>query len=163
MMPAVITLQTTSPADEAFLTSVYASTREAELALTDWSPEQKAQFCRMQFQAQDTHYRLYYPGAQFMLIIRESTRVGRLYVDHWTREIRIMDITVLPQHRNLGIGTTLICDLKKKAASENKSLSIHVERNNPALHLYERLGFKMVEDKGLHLLMAWQAEKAPLT
>ncbi len=152
-----VTLQAVSPADTEFLLSVYSSTREPELALTDWSAEQKAQFCRMQFQAQDAHYRLHYPGAQFAVILIEAVPVGRLYVDRWPKEIRIMDITLLPDHRGLGIGTKLLHELKLEAAAAGKSLSIHVERDNPALHLYERLGFETIEEKTLHLLMAWQA------
>jgi ribosomal protein S18 acetylase RimI-like enzyme len=68
-----------------------------------------------------------------------------------------MDITLLPEHRSQGIGTQLLRELQNEAAAAGKSLSIHVETFNPALHLYERLGFKVIEDKGLHLLMAWQA------
>ena len=156
MTPLHITLHTVSPADEAFLLSVYASTREPELALTDWSAEQKAQFCLMQFKAQDEHYRLHYPKAQLSVIMVEGVVVGRLYVDRWTREIRIMDITLVPEHRGQGIGTQLLKALKEEATIAGKSLSIHVECNNPAMHLYERLGFKVIEDKGLHLLMSWQ-------
>ena len=152
-----ITLQKADPADAAFLLSVYASTRESELALTDWSDEQKAQFCLMQFQAQVAHYRQFYPDAQLAVIMSGDTPVGRLYVDRWAQEIRVMDITVIPEHRGKGIGTQLLKELQDEAAAASKSLSIHVECHNPALHLYERLGFKLIEDKGLHLLMAWQA------
>jgi ribosomal protein S18 acetylase RimI-like enzyme len=152
-----VTLHSVSPADEPFLCAVYASTRAQELESTDWTPEVKQQFCRMQFQAQDAHYRQHYPGAQFMVIQAGDVPAGRVYVDRWTREIRIMDITLLPEHRSQGIGTQLLRELQNEAAAAGKSLSIHVETFNPALHLYERLGFKVIEDKGLHLLMAWQA------
>ena len=37
-----------------------------------------------------------------------------------------------------------------------KPLRIHVERMNPALGLYERLGFEQVEDRGVYWLMEWQ-------
>jgi len=36
---------------------------------------------------------------------------------------------------------------------EGKALGIHVEKFNPAMKLYERLGFKPVEDQGIYLLM----------
>lgn len=152
-----ITLHPASPADESFLCAVYASTRTQELESTDWTPELKKQFCRMQFQAQDAHYRQHYPSALFMVIQAGDVPAGRLYVDRWTQEIRIMDITLLPEHRSQGIGTQLLRELQNEAAAAGKPLSIHVETFNPALHLYERLGFKVIEDKGLHLLMAWQA------
>jgi ribosomal protein S18 acetylase RimI-like enzyme len=80
-----------------------------------------------------------------------------LYVAHWEREIRIMDIALLPGNRGAGIGTRLLHDLQEDARSAGKSLTIHVERFNPALALYQRLGFEQVEDKGVYLLMRWSA------
>ena len=35
---------------------------------------------------------------------------------------------------------------------------IHVEKFNPALRLYRRLGFTEIEDKGIYLFMEWQPE-----
>lgn len=156
MTPPAISLRAATAADVEFLLSVYASTREQELAMTGWTPEQKAQFCLMQFQAQDVHYRQHYTGASFNVILADAVPAGRLYVARWPQEIRIIDIALLPAHRGQGIGTRFLCQLQEEAAASNRSLSIHVERFNPALRLYERLGFKLLEDKGLHLLMSWE-------
>ena len=43
-----------------------------------------------------------------------------------------------------------------EAAAVGKALTIHVERFNPALRLYERLGFRTIEDKGVYQLMEWR-------
>lgn len=137
--------------------AVYASTRAEELAAVPWIAEQKAAFCRMQFAAQTEHYRQHYPNARHSVIEHRGTAVGRLYVDRWEREIRIMDITLLPEHRGAGLGTQLLRELMDEAAGMGKALSIHVEKFNPALHLYERLGFRMREDKGVYLLMEWRS------
>ena len=142
--------------DADFLQRVYASTRSDELALTDWSDEQKAQFCRMQFEAQDRHYREHYPGAEFCVIERDGEAIGRLYVDRREREIRIMDISLLPAARGAGLGTRLLRDLKEEARAVGSVVSIHVEKFNPALRLYQRLGFQPVEDLGVYLLMEWR-------
>ncbi|MDR3406770.1 MAG: GNAT family N-acetyltransferase [Chthoniobacter sp.] len=142
--------------DRDFLCRVYASTRAEELALTDWSEEQKAEFCRMQFTAQDAHYREHYPTAQFSVIERDGVPAGRLFVDRWTKEIRIMDIALLPEHRNVGTGTQFLRALMEEARAAGKTLSIHVEKFNPALRLYDRLGFRPREDKGVYLLMEWK-------
>jgi hypothetical protein len=56
---------------------------------------------------------------------------------------RIVDIALLPQYCNRGIGTTLLRDLQSEAAAAGKPLRIHVERFNPALRLYQRLGFTL--------------------
>lgn len=150
-----ISLRPVTVADADFLCAVYASTRADELAVTGWTDEQKAEFCQMQFTAQDAHYRQHYPTAEFSVVEHDGTPAGRLYVDRWSKEIRIMDIALLPAHRGRGIGTQLLRALMTEAEAAQKLLSIHVERMNPALRLYERLGFKMAEDKGVYLLMEW--------
>lgn len=154
-MPPPVCLRPATPGDTEFLAAVYAATRMDELAATDWDDAQKADFCRMQFSAQDTHYRQHYPTAEFSVIEVPGTSVGRLYVDRWPREIRIMDIAILPEHRGKGIGTDLLLRLQSEAAGSDRCLTIHVERFNPALRLYERLGFRMTEDKGVYFLMEW--------
>lgn len=153
--PAAISLRAATEADEDFLTSVYASTREAELSQTDWSDEQKAEFCGMQSIAQIRHYRQHYPTARYFVIESSGQPAGRLYVDHWPNEIRIMDIALLPDFRGLGIGTHLLRELQREAAAASKKLTIHVETFNPARHLYQRLGFVVCEDKGVYQLMSW--------
>ncbi len=152
-----LTLRAATAGDADFLAAVYAATRAEELAVTGWSEEAKMDFCRMQFDAQAAHYREHYPRADFCVIEISHTPAGRLYVDRWEREIRIMDIAILPAHRGQGIGTRLLRELQEEAAGSSRSLTIHVERLNPALRLYERLGFRMTEDKGVYLLLEWRA------
>ena len=144
----MISLRPITPEDVSFLAGVYASTRAEELAVTGWSDEDKAVFCRRQFDAQTAHYRENYPGASLQIIERDGISIGRLYVAHWEREIRIIDIALLPEHRGAGIGTKLLGELQEEAKAAGKALSIHVERFNPALQLYQRLGFKVVEEEG---------------
>jgi ribosomal protein S18 acetylase RimI-like enzyme len=159
----MISLRPITPEEDSFLAGLYASTRAEELAVTGWSDEEKAVFCRRQFDAQTAHYRENYPGASLQVIERAGAAIGRLYVARWDREIRIMDIALLPEHRGAGIGTKLLRELQNEARSAGKSLTIHVERFNPALRLYERLGFKQVEDKGVYLLMEWRADPSKLS
>src|SRR6476469_3519979 len=90
-------LRPITPEDVPFLAAVYASTRWEELAPTGWSDEEKAVFCRRQFDAQSAHYRENYPGASLQVIERDGVSIGRLYVARWESEIRIMDIALLPE------------------------------------------------------------------
>jgi ribosomal protein S18 acetylase RimI-like enzyme len=151
----MITLRAITPEDESFLARVYASSRAEELAITGWSEGQKADFCRRQFDAQSAYYATNYPKASFQIIERDGWPVGRLYVDRWEKEIRIVDITLLPEFRGSGTGTKLLRDLQNEARDVGKSVTIHVERFNRALALYQRLGFQEIEDKGVYLLMEW--------
>jgi len=148
-------LRAITPEDTPFLARVYASSRAQELALTDWNDEQKEIFCRRQFDAQSAYYAANYPEASFQIIERDGWPIGRLYVARWEKEIRIVDITLLPEFRGTGIGTKLLRELQEESRAAAKSLTIHVERFNRALALYQRLGFDQVEDKGVYLLMRW--------
>ena len=51
--------------------------------------------------------------------------------------------------------------LQAEAAASRKPLRIHVERFNPALRLYERLGFKQIADRGVYWFMEWQRQGGP--
>jgi len=153
----MVSLRPIRPEDDSFLARVYASSRAEELAVTGWPEELKADFCRRQFDAQSAYYAANYPGASFQIIERDGWPIGRLYVARWEKEIRIVDITLLPESRGTGIGTKLLRDLQDEARSAGKSLTIHVERFNRALALYQRLRFREIEDKGVYLLMEWKA------
>lgn len=152
-----ITLRPVSAADEAFLRDVYSSTRTEELAPVPWSDEEKTAFLRMQFDAQDRYYHEVYPNGAFDVILIDGEPAGRLYVNRGLDEIRIVDIAVLPAFRNRRIGTHLIGALQAEAALARKPLHIHVERFNPAMRLYERLGFQQIADRGVYMFLEWRS------
>jgi ribosomal protein S18 acetylase RimI-like enzyme len=153
-----IDLREVTEDDAAFLYSVYASTRADEMARVDWSTEQKEAFLRMQFNAQSHFYIENYPGATFQVITLNDQPIGRLYIHRKKDEIRIMDIALLPEYRNLGIGSALLQDILDQGKNLNLPVTIHVEQFNPALCLYKRMGFRQKEDKGVYLLMEWSPE-----
>lgn len=151
-----ITLRPAQPEDEAFLREVYASTRAEELALTKWNEAQREAFIDMQFAAQSRHYRSRYPEAEHQIILSNNQPVGRIYVDRRPQEIRILDITILPEFRNLGIGAPLIEALMAEAAQGAKRVSIYVENFSRSRSLFARLGFSPIEDNGVQTLMEWR-------
>jgi ribosomal protein S18 acetylase RimI-like enzyme len=91
------------------------------------------------------------------VILVSDQPAGRLYVHRGGDEVRIVDIAMLPAWRNRGVGTHLIGALQAEAALARKPLRIHVERMNPALALYQRLGFREIEDRGVYLFLEWRA------
>jgi ribosomal protein S18 acetylase RimI-like enzyme len=150
-----IGLRAATPQDEPFLHAVYASTRADELALVDWDDNQKAAFVQMQFSAQHQYYHEHFVGATYQVILCDGAPAGRLYLGRWPEEIRIIDIALLPEYRNRGTGSFLLEQILTEAAQARKRVTIHVERNNPALRLYTRLGFRPLADEGVYLLMEW--------
>jgi len=158
-----IELRPAGDADTEFLYHLYASTRADEMAQVDWTQQQIDDFLRMQFNAQHSYYHEHFSNAQFDIIESDEAHnnesIGRLYVDRRADEIRIIDIALLPDFRGKGIGEALMQSLLDEASASNKAVSIHVEHNNAAMHLYKRLGFRHIRDEGVYYFMRWDAEQ----
>ena len=158
MISPILTLREETDQDLAFLVAVYGATRGEELALTPWTVEQKDAFIRMQFSAQRTYYRAHFSDASFDLILADGEPAGRLYVYRGTKEIHIIDIALLPGFRRKGFGTALVSDLLAEGRASGRRVTIHVERNNPALVWYQRLGFRVVrEENPIYLFLEYPA------
>jgi len=154
-----ISFRSITPKDENFLYGLYASTREEELTQTSWTENEKEIFLKQQFSAQHLFYMQQFNKAKFDIVLKNNIPIGRLYVDRREDEIRLIDIALLPEFRNKGIGSSLLTELCDEARKNKKPLRIHVEKNNPALQLYRRLGFKEINDTGVYYLMEWTPEQ----
>ena len=150
---AGLTFRPIADADLPFLARLYASTRMEELAVTGWSDVQKTSFLQSQFNAQHAHYQKHFTGSDFFVIEQGAQAVGRLYLARWKSEHRIVDIALIPAHRGRGLGTAILSDLLDEAAAVGKAVSIHVEKFNPAMSLYRRLGFVAAGEEGAYDLM----------
>jgi ribosomal protein S18 acetylase RimI-like enzyme len=71
--------------------------------------------------------------------------VGRILTKRTQESVLLVDISILPEFRNRGIGTKLIKDLFREATDSAKSIRLHVLASNAARRLYERLGFVAVD------------------
>ena len=141
--------------DHGFLLRVYASTRADEMATVPWSEQEKADFLRFQFDAQHRYYMEHFPQAAFDLILLDGEPIGRLYTDRRDDEIRLIDIAILPEHRGRGLGGAIMREILAEGAASGRLVRIHVEQNNPAMSLYQRLGFEQIEEQGVYYLMEW--------
>jgi len=150
---AELTFRRMTDADLPFFARLYASTRADELAPVPWSADEKTAFLDMQFRAQHLHYSRHFADADWLVILRAGEPVGRLYLETLKDDLHIIDIALLPHHRRLGLGSALMQDLLDEAAASAKGVTIHVEKNNPAMRLYRRLGFARVQDQGAYDFM----------
>ena len=152
-----ISLRAETDTDDEFLRGLYASIREQEMAqLQHWTAIQKSEFLAMQFDAQRNHYQMHYPDARFDIIEQTGQPVGRLYLAEVEREIRLMDIALLPERRNQGIGGDLTRAVLDFARHADLKVTLHVEEENPARRLYDRLGFEVVGEQTFYKKMEWQ-------
>ena len=148
-----VDLRPATPDDREFLLALYRTTREDELALTDWSELEKVAFVDMQFRAQDSHYRQVYPDGRFLVVTLDREPIGRLYLVELADELRVIDIALVPSHRGQGIGSSLLANVTAEADTAALPVRLHVEPWNPAKRLYERLGFRTIEVRGMYELM----------
>jgi ribosomal protein S18 acetylase RimI-like enzyme len=150
---AVISLRPITDNDLEFLFRLYASTRADEKALVGWPDEEWEAFLRMQFGLQHSQYMQNYQNPSFDIIMLGPMPVGRLYVNRGEREIRIIDICLMPGYRGRCIGSALMGRILWEGDATGVPVTLHVERNNPALELYRRLGFQMEDSTDVYCYM----------
>lgn len=156
-------LRAVTPDDREFLISVYASSRADELALVAWDEAQKNAFIRQQFDAQQHEYSARFPDALYSVILFEGQPAGRIWIGRDEEQIRLLDIALLPEYQNRGIGAALLRDLCAEAARERKPLRHMVFKfNTAAMRFYERMGFTQIEDVGAYIHMELPAPATPL-
>jgi GNAT superfamily N-acetyltransferase len=152
-----VTLRPVTAGDEEFLLTVYTSTRADELAQVNWQPGQKESFVRWQFELQRKEYDARYPNARYQVILVNNQPAGRIWVGEDETQIRLLDIGLLEEFQNRGVGTFLLKRLIAEAIAAKKRLRHMVFMlNNNAHRFYERLGFVEIEDVGGYKHMEWK-------
>ena len=152
-----VSLRPVNPADDDFLFKLFCNSVGNELNAL--GADQRDAILRMQFNAQVQTYKAEFPRADHQIIVLDEKVIGRVLVERTEKEHRGVDIALLSEYRSGGIGAMLIQNLLVEAASAGKPFRISVVRTNPALRLYERLGFKITGESLTHFLMEWISEK----
>ena len=151
----LISLRPASPEDEEFLLAVFKSSRGDDLRELGWEEDRIDEFLGMQFEAQQRLYQNDYQQADDQIVLCAGQLAGRLTVERRDHEIRCVDLALLPEHRNSGIGTLLIRQLQDEARLANKPLRLGLIRFSRAVSLFERLGFVRTSETGTHFQMEW--------
>lgn len=149
-----VALRAVQPEDGDFLLRVYAASRADEMALVDWDEAQKMAFLRSQFEAQAAQYHARFPDAEYSVILFQDQPVGRFWIGSTPEQIRLLDIAILPEFQNRGIGATLLKSLLAESEQRNLPLRHMVfKMNTDALRFYARFGFSPIEDVGAYIHM----------
>lgn len=104
------------------------------------------------------------PGDRGVILIDESFPVGAAWYRLFTagrpgygfldEETPELTIAVVPSKRGRGFGEQLLTALLELARTDGyDAMSLSVERDNPALHLYERFGFQSVREADSTVVM----------
>ncbi|MCM3905170.1 MAG: GNAT family N-acetyltransferase [Pyrinomonadaceae bacterium] len=155
-----VVLRPVTAEDDGFLLSVYAGSREEELAQVQWAEGQKEAFVRWQFEMQRREYDARFPDARYDVIVVDGQPAGRIWVGSDDEQLHLLDIALLKEFQNRGVGTQLFRRLIDEAAKANKHLRHMVfALNEDALRFYERLGFVIIEDLGAYKHMEWRRKE----
>ena len=145
-----ISLRPESQGDEPFLFTLFVSTRDEFLFLDE---AQRDAILRMQFEAQKRHYTANLPGARKDIVLLDEKPIGKLTTVWTEQEIRLADIALLPEYRDMGIGSKLIMAVLAEADKDVLSVRLHVRRQSRAMRLYRRFGFSEKETNEIFCMM----------
>jgi ribosomal protein S18 acetylase RimI-like enzyme len=157
--PPEISTRPVTDEDAEFLIELYRDLRAPELELLGWDEDQISDFANMQYDAQRAGYRARFPNAEYQVVARGETLIGRLIVDRKDSHITLVDITIRSALRRQGVGTHLIEELLAEARAGGKQVLLSVAKGNPARRLYERLGFQSIETDGIYERMSWRPDR----
>ena len=80
---------------------------------------------------------------------------------HIDNDTPSLAISLLPEYRGLGMGTRLLNRLLLLLRENGyRRASLSVQKENPALRLYQRAGFRIAAKKGTEYLMLWDSTRA---
>jgi len=160
MIDDQITLRNATREDMPFLSRLYFDTRRQEVDAWGWPVAQQEWFLRMQFEAQSRSYRASFPGAVDRIVCLEGLPAGRILVGEEHGARHLIDIALLEEHRNRGIGSMLIRRLLQECELQGRSLSLQVLQGNAAIRLYRRLGIVESGTDQMYVQMNWVSARA---
>ncbi len=155
-----VVLRPVTAEDDEFLLAVYTGSREDELAQVQWAEGQKEAFVRWQFEMQRREYDARFPDARYEVIVVDGCPAGRIWLGTDDEQLHLLDIAILKEFQNRGVGTLLLRRLMDEASGADKLLRHMVfVLNHDALRFYERLGFVVIEDIGAYKHMEWRKKE----
>lgn len=102
---------------------------------------------------EDQLLRINYLFDQAKIVMLNNQNVGLLKLDEKENRIEIVQIQIDPKFQKKGLGQQIIKEVIKNALAEKKELVLSVLKANPAKELYERLGFKIIDEDEFSFMM----------
>lgn len=143
-----ISLRPARREDYAFAAELYlASTKRLLSALGRWDEGRVV-----------TRFKGAFKIDHAQVIRLDGADIGWMQVSDSADRLHLHQLHIVPRFHNRGIGTCLIQALLERARGLGRPVALNVIRGNPALSLYQRLGFRIVGGDVEKLHMRWDAE-----
>jgi GNAT superfamily N-acetyltransferase len=140
--------------DQSFLQRLYVHTR-APSRLRGCDGAAEALLLRTRFLAQQTHLQQLYPDAEITIIVENDCPIGRLYVHYSDTEMRVLDLSLLPEYRGRGIGKGLLRGLQAYGERLSLPVKMQVALGNPCQRLCQRCDFLFTGIDGGYASLEW--------
>jgi ribosomal protein S18 acetylase RimI-like enzyme len=147
-------LRPAQPADEPWQRQLFASLRGLDQAMLAACPP----LLEQQWQLQQRAFTNDHPGAQTRVILSANRAIGVITLHQGPNTLRLLEIGLEPDCRGQGTGQRLLHALTKYADSQGQTLALAVMRHNPALRLYQRLGFVALAESAADLQLQMRRE-----
>jgi len=142
MIPSITTRAATEH-DEAFLFALFRSVRLPEFAHAQLPPPQLDLLMNLQYNGQKATYGAQYPDGD-QIVLADGEPIGRIWVYRVAGEHQLVDISLMPELRNRGIGAALVTEAIAGAKAVGARLSCSVAvTNTGSLRFHQRLGFQI--------------------
>jgi len=156
-LPNGIRLRPATAADNAFQRMVHDANRW-DLAFVDGDAEFVQSLLDMQYAAQTEGHGAQHPNALYYIIEKTGTACGRLVLDFTETEVRIIDVALIPEAQDKGIGPTVLGAVQNVAGQLGAPVVLVTQRiNTRAVRVYEKLGFRPAahQPNPAFVVMAW--------
>jgi ribosomal protein S18 acetylase RimI-like enzyme len=149
-----VTTRAATEQDDAFLFALFKAVRAPDFAHAPLGPEQLEMLMRMQYAGQKHSYGTQYPGGDAIVLLDEKP-IGRMWLCRGAAEHQLVDIALLPEFQNRGIGAALVREAIAAARAGSVRLCSSVAvTNSGSLAFHRRLGFQIVGQDEMYYHLA---------
>ncbi len=141
--------------DADFLLMLFGEVKTAELHAGSWPRQARERLMAQQFIAFEQSVQSRYPSSEDHVIVHASKRIGRLQINSDFQSIRVTNLSLLPAYRNKGIGSRILREIIREADATDREVLFEVDKVNPAVTLYRRLGFEACKEDTLKYVMRY--------
>jgi ribosomal protein S18 acetylase RimI-like enzyme len=100
-------------------------------------------------------FRTRFEPARIDIVVADGRDAGYLQLTWWPEHAYVDALFIRPEFQRRGLGTAILHDIQRQASARGLPVRLQVLVTNPARHLYERLGFRTVEEGPTHVAMMW--------
>ncbi len=141
--------------DDKFVIKLFCEHKVKELNAEQWPEVMRLQFCNIQYLAFNRSIIQKFYNLEDNIITTEAKPIGRIILAKTKSQINIIYLSLLSEFQNKRVGKKVINTLINEAKLNQKNILLQVSKENPAFHLYKKLGFKVRSDDSVKYQMVY--------